>query len=106
MQLGCGETISQCKLRQSCPPPRSWLYVPCSVILAQVLTLPCFGLTGELTWLDRNLSFGLGWFPAGSVAVSVSAVQPHELQHPRRGGGRRAQLWVGGNTPFDSCLLF
>lgn len=46
----------------------------------------------------RQIFAGLGWFPAGSVAVSVSAVQPHELQHPCRGGGRRAHLWVGGNT--------
>lgn len=78
---------------------------------------PCLGDAGTSPHLNKlrsdqgtdlagGKSFlwaGLVW--AGSEAGSVSAAQPHELQHPQRGGSRSTQLWVGGNTPFDSCLL-
>lgn len=74
MQLGCLETISQRKPRQSCPSPRSWLCVPSSLpwwYWHKCSSYHALVIRG-LTWLETNLSFWLGWFPAGSVAVSLS----------------------------------
>lgn len=73
MQLGWGETTNQCKLQQACPPPGSWPYVLSS----------CLGDAGTsahlvMFWPDQGTDLAGeksflwdGWFPAGSVAVSV-----------------------------------
>jgi len=50
-------------------------------MLALVLTLPCFGLIRELTWQERDLCFGLGWFSSRISGCICLSRETHDGSH-------------------------